>query len=39
MSKNAASCSRVSDGVNCPRCKKNNAVKNGSTMLMTILAT
>ena len=31
MSKNAASCSRVSDGVNCPRCKKNNAVKNGST--------
>ncbi|MDA6071093.1 IS1 family transposase [Flavobacterium sp. AC] len=31
MSKNISSCSRVSDGVNCPRCKEKEVVKNGRT--------
>lgn len=31
MSKNATSCSRVSDGVNCPRCKEKKVIKNGRT--------
>lgn len=31
MSKNATSCSIVSDDVNCPRCKQKKVIKNGST--------
>jgi len=31
MSENAISCFRVSDDVNCPRCKEKKIVKNGTT--------
>lgn len=31
MSKNAISCSRVSDTINCPRCKERKLSKNGTT--------
>ena len=31
MSKNATSCSRVSDDIDCPRCKEKKVVKNGRT--------
>jgi len=31
MSENATSCSRVSDDINCPRCKEKKIVKNGTT--------
>lgn len=31
MSKNATRCSRVSDDVNCPRCKERKSLKNGTT--------
>ena len=31
MSKNAISCSRVSDGINCPRCREKKVSKNGTT--------
>lgn len=31
MSKNAISCFRVSDGINCPRCKEKKVLKNGTT--------
>lgn len=31
MSKNAASCSRVRDDINCPRCKEKKVIKNGRT--------
>lgn len=31
MSKNATSCSRVSDGINCPRCGEKKVYKNGTT--------
>jgi len=31
MSKNTTSCSRISDGINCPRCKAKKVVKNGRT--------
>jgi insertion element IS1 protein InsB len=31
MSKNAISCFRVSDGINCPRCKDKKVLKNGTT--------
>ena len=39
MNKNTASYSRVSDGVNCPRCKENKAVKNGRTRSTASLIT
>lgn len=31
MSKNAISCCRVSDGINCPRCKEKIVLRNGTT--------
>lgn len=31
MSKNATSCSRVSDDANCQRCKEEKVIKNGRT--------
>lgn len=31
MSKNATSCSRVSDGINCSKCKEGKVIKNGRT--------
>ena len=31
MRKNATSCSRVSDGRNCPRCREKKLSKNGAT--------
>lgn len=31
MSKNATSCSKVSDDIDCPRCKEKKVIKNGKT--------
>jgi len=31
MSKNATWCSKVSDGMNCPKCKEKKVIKNGRT--------